>query len=112
MVQRTHSRIGDPLAAVKGSPVPAATRPSTRCRGSFSTRPPPTTIAKIEPSTVSAADPNPRRPLEDGGPTPGRVAMTSTRTAKRSAGSIGTIPTVLGRDDVRGVSVPIERIAG
>jgi hypothetical protein len=61
-VTTTHSRIGRPLPLSNGLPPPEPTSASTRRAGSFSTRSPFTTIAKIDPSTFSASAPKPRPP--------------------------------------------------
>src|SRR5438034_9332441 len=54
----THSFMTRPRPASNGVPFPAATSWSTRSRGSFTTRFPPETIAKIFPFTFRADSPN------------------------------------------------------
>lgn len=66
----SHCFMGRPFPDSNGAPVPSAINASTRWRGSFTTREPPVTMAKIDPFTLSVSEPKRRRP-PSGVSTPG-----------------------------------------
>src|SRR5262249_31553025 len=62
VISDSHCVIWRPWPGSKYSPSPEATSASTRAAGSFTTNRPCDSIAKILPSTLSAREPNLRRP--------------------------------------------------
>ena len=103
----SHSFIGRPLPESNGAPSLLATSDATRSRGSFTTSRSPLSIAKIEPPTFSAVEPNVRPPL--GGCTPGMAANSSTNAANRAWASTGVVHLLQEVDRKRPVRSPAVR---
>src|SRR5207244_7062659 len=108
----THSRIGLPLPASKGSPSPRRTRSATRNGGSFMTRRSPLTIAKVRRRTWSVPDPKPRPPPTVTSSRPARASTSAANCASARYGprSSATSQALLKAGAHRGPLVGQDRV--